>query len=83
MKIAVLDKQTLTDGDISLDIFEKFGQVSYAKTLKGNELISFIKDKEVVLLNRSVLTKEILKECNNLKYVGVFATGYNNVDIAF
>lgn len=83
MKIAVLDKQTLTDGDISLNVFEKFGEVEYAKTLKGQDLIDFIKDKDVVLLNRSVLTKDILEGCNNLKYVGVFATGYNNVDIAY
>ena len=80
MKIAVLDKQTLTDGDISLNVFENFGEVEYAKTLKGNELIGFIKDKDAVLLNRSILTSDILKECSNLKYVGVFATGYNNVD---
>jgi len=83
MKIAVLDKQTLTDGDISLNVFENFGEVEYAKTLKGNELIGFIKDKDAVLLNRSILTSDILKECSNLKYVGVFATGYNNVDIAY
>ncbi len=83
MKIAVLDKQTLTDGDISLDIFKNFGETVFAKTLKGNELIDFVKDKDVILLNRSVLTKEILENCRNLKYVGVFATGYNNVDIEY
>lgn len=83
MKIAVLDKQTLTDGDVSLNVFECFGEVKYTKTLKGNELIDFIKDTDVVLLNRSILTEDILKECKKLKYVGVFATGYNNVDIAY
>ena len=83
MKIAVLDKQTLTDGDISLSVFEGFGEVSYAKTLKGSELIDFIKDKDVVLLNRSILTRDILECCKALKYIGVFATGYNNVDIEY
>ena len=58
MKIALLDCQTLEDKDVSLDIFNEFGNVSVTRTLKGEELKNFLEDKDVVLLNRSILTEE-------------------------
>lgn len=81
MKIALLDCQTLEDKDVSLDIFNEFGNVSVTRTLKGEELKNFLEDKDVVLLNRSILTEEIISACKKLKYIGLFATGYNNVDL--
>ena len=81
MKIGLLDKQTLTDGFVDLEIFKKYGTLSTDVTLQGQELIDFCKDKEVLLINRSIITKEVILAAKNLKYIGVFATGYNNVDI--
>ena len=42
-----------------------------------------IKDADVVLCNKSPMTAENLRGAKNLKYIGLFATGYNNVDLEY
>ena len=39
------------------------------------------KDAEVVFVNKTPLSREVLQQLPNLKFVGVLATGYNVVDI--
>ena len=56
MKIALLDMQTLTDGDMPLDVFSQFGEVTKSVTLSGGELADMVRDKDVVLCNRSVMS---------------------------
>ncbi|MEG0614268.1 MAG: D-2-hydroxyacid dehydrogenase [Oscillospiraceae bacterium] len=81
MKIVILDRKTLTNDDISFAEIEALGDVvSYSST--PNELIvERICDADVVLCNKSPITKEVISACKNLKYIGLFATGYNNIDI--
>ena len=82
LKIALLDMQTLTDGDKPLDVFSQFGEVTKSVTLSGGELADMVRDKDVVLCNRSVMSEDIINSAKKLKYIGLFATGYNNVDLA-
>ena len=35
----------------------------------------------MILTNKTAITKEILDQCPNLRYIGVLATGYNVVDV--
>ena len=84
MKIVILDWKTMTmNNDISPDCFKSLGEVScYDYT--PNELASErIADTEAVLCNKVLITDEVMKKCPNLKYIGLFATGYNNIDIDF
>ncbi len=37
---------------------------------------------DIILTNKTVLTKELIQSASNLKLIAVTATGYNNVDIA-
>ena len=83
MKITVLDRNTVTIGDIDLSIFDKFGDVTYFDAMEHEKLSDAIKDSEVVICNKAKMTKEIMENCPNLKYVGLFATGYNNVDLDY
>lgn len=81
MKIVILDKKTVSLGDISLDSIEKLGDVeSYDLTLP-DQVIDRMKDAEAVLCNKVILDEKIMEHCSNLKYIGLFATGYNNVDL--
>lgn len=34
-----------------------------------------------MLCNKTVIDSEVINAAPNLKYIGVFATGYNNIDI--
>lgn len=82
MKIVVLDGSILNPGDISWSGFEALGSVKvYDKTLNEKDCIERIGDAEIILTNKTSITKTVLKNCPNIKYVGVLATGYNVVDI--
>ena len=81
MKIVILDYPRENPGEIDWNGFEKYGEViKYSRTLE-NEVAERIGDADVVFLNKTVLTKETMKKCLNLKFISVIATGYNTVDV--
>ncbi len=87
MKIVVLDGYTLNPGDLTWDGFERLGElVVYDRTaydLSSKELvIERGKDADIILLNKTLLNREMMEEMPRLKYVGVLATGFNIVDVA-
>ena len=81
MKIVILDGNALNPGDLSYDVFKEFGEVTFYPRTPAELTLERIRDADFVFLNKVNLTYEILKECKNLKYIGVFATGYNVIDI--
>ncbi len=81
MKIAILDWTTVTSGDISSDIFKEFGEVSCFELCSNEIAAQQIGDADMVLCNKVLITKDVMNKCSNLKYIGLFATGYNNVDL--
>lgn len=84
MNIVILDAVTLTiDNDIDFSIFDQFGKVTIYDSTKNEQITERIKDADVVLCNKSPMTAENLREAKNLKYIGLFATGYNNVDLEY
>ena len=84
MKIAVLDWDTVSvDGDISCSEIEKFGEVKFFPLTKPEETVKNISDSEIVLCNKVLITREVIDKCPNIKYIGVFATGFNNIDIEY
>lgn len=82
MKIAVLDWETVSNGgDITPDDIAKFGEVRIIPLSKAEEAAENIGDAEIVLCNKVPITREVMDKCPNIRYIGLFATGYNNVDI--
>lgn len=82
MKIVVLDGYTLNPGDLSWDALKNLGECTiYDRTSLNDdaEIISRIGDAEIVITNKTPITRKILDACN-VKYIGVLATGYNVVD---
>lgn len=87
MKIVVMDGNALNPGDLSWKGFEEMGEMTiYPRTPYQDgeaEIIRRAKGAEVLLINKTPLTREVLTALMpELKYVGVLATGYNVVDIA-
>ncbi|MBQ0125853.1 MAG: D-2-hydroxyacid dehydrogenase, partial [Clostridiales bacterium] len=80
MKITVLDCCTVTNGDVYLDPIKALGEVYLYDVIEPEKLAETIGDSDAVICNKAKITKEIMDECKNLKYVGLFATGYNNID---
>ena len=84
MKIAVLDWYTVNiSGDIPTTQLEELGEVKIIPLTKPEETAANIGDADIVLCNKVLITKEVMDACPNIKYVGLFATGFNNVDIAY
>ena len=83
MRLVILDWATMTaHEDLSPECFRPFADEidCYSLTSPG-EAAARIGDAELVLCNKVPITGEVIEACPNLKYIGLFATGYNNVDI--
>ncbi len=83
MKIVILDAQTITKGDVSLSPLSDFGEVVTYKLTDYQDIPQRIADADAVICNKTVLNKGSLSGAKNLKYIGLFATGYNNIDIEY
>ena len=78
MKIVLLD--AITFGDTDLGGFNELGEVViYQKTLP-EETLERIRDADVVVTNKVVITKEMMQSSPHLKLIAITATGMNNVD---
>lgn len=79
MKIVLLD--TLTFGDSDLSGFDTLGEVSNYETTSPEQTLERIKDAEVIVTNKVVITADMMAECSQLKLICIAATGMNNVDL--
>lgn len=83
MKIVITDTQTITKGDISLDFLKKYGEVVIYPLTSKEEISERLKDADAVICNKTPLNRETLAGAEKLRYIGLFATGYNNIDIDY
>lgn len=85
MKIVMLDAYCVNPGDLSWDGLRRFGEVEvYDRTAyNDDEIISRIGDADVVITNKTPISKRTLDECGNIKFITVLATGYNIVDVGY
>ena len=84
MKIAVLDWYTVNiSGDIPTAQLEELGDVKIIPLTPPEQTAENIGDADIVLCNKVLITPEVMDACPNIKYIGLFATGFNNVDIAY
>lgn len=83
MKIVVLDGYCLNPGDLSWEGFAALGEITvYDRTPLTDEaeIARRIAGAEVVLTNKTPLSRAVINGSESLQYIGVLATGYNVVD---
>lgn len=83
MKIVLTDAQTVLDNLVNADILKQFAEVEEYGLLRYDEVAEKIADADMVVCNKTLLDKNTLRLTKNLKYIGLFATGYNNIDIDY
>lgn len=86
MKIVVLDGYTENPGDLSWDELAKLGDVTvYDRTsyVEDPIIAERIGDAEVVITNKTPISRRTFDACPSIKYIAVLATGYNVIDIAY
>ena len=79
MKIVLLD--AITFGDTDLGCFDAFGEVFVFEATEPSLTAVRIKEMDVIVTNKVVITKEHMQKAANLKLICVAATGMNNVDL--
>lgn len=80
MKIVILESSAVNPGDLSWEAIGQFGQVTAYERTAPEEAAQRIGGAEVILINKTPITAELLDACPNLKLICVEATGYNVVD---
>lgn len=82
MNIVVLDGYALNPGDLSWEMLSQQGSsfVVYDRT-PPHLLIERSREADVLIINKVIIRSEELLQLPRLKYIGITATGYDNVDI--
>src|SRR5689334_15155879 len=81
MKIVVLDGFTLNPGDLSWENLNTLGDCEiYERTAPG-EVIARSRGAQILLTNKTLITRDHIEALQELRYIGVTATGTNIVDL--
>ncbi len=80
-KIVILDGYTLNPGDLSWAGFEALGEMTVYDRTAPEQVIGRLTAAEIAYTNKTLLTREVIFACPNLRFIGVLATGYNVVDV--
>jgi glycerate dehydrogenase len=82
MNIVVLDGYTLNPGDLSWADLQSLGPCEFHDRTPLDQVTGRASKADILLTNKTVLTREHVLSLPNLKYIGVLATGTNVVDLA-
>lgn len=81
MKAVVLDGYTLNPGDLSWKDLDEICDLTVYDRTPDDKILERVGDAEIIITNKTIITRETLLKAPNIKYIGVLATGYNVVDI--
>ena len=82
MKIVILERNSVGT-DVSVDALEAYGDVTIYRNTTIDDVKERVKDAEIIIANKAPLNADTLQEASQVKLICEFATGYDNVDIAY
>jgi glycerate dehydrogenase len=80
MKIVVLDGYTLNPGDLTWDELKQLGELVVYDRTPAEQVVERAAGAEIVFTNKTPLDESTLNRLDQLKYIGILATGYNIVN---
>lgn len=83
MKIVVTDAKTISNKNEYFAPLKEFGELVIYPLSSEEEIKERIVDADIIVCNKNVFNEENLQYAKNLKYIGLFATGYNNIDVRY
>lgn len=83
MKIVLTDAQTVFDELVTDAPLRALGEVETYGLLPYEEVAERIADADVVVVNKTLMDAHTLRLAKHLQYIGLFATGYNNIDLDY
>lgn len=81
MKIVFLDAATM--GDVSFEPIEKLGEFVKYDLSTPQEALDRVADCDVMIINKVLVTPELIDAAPSLKLICESATGVNNIDIDY
>ncbi len=83
MKIIVTDAKTISNNNEYFNPLKEFGDLVIYPLSTKEEIKERIADADIIVCNKNVFNEENLRYAKKLKYIGLFATGYNNIDVKY
>lgn len=81
MKIVILDSDTVSTGDLSFSGIARYGEVKRYGLTEPERVCERAREADIILCNKTFITREVMENAPDLKYIGLFATGFNNIDL--
>ncbi len=82
MKIVNLDAYTIHLNDLDWNELAQLGDLVTYDRIALEDVIPAIEDAEAVFTSKVKFTKAVIDAAPKLKFIGVTATGYDNIDLA-
>ena len=86
MKIVILDGYCENPGDLSWETLGALGELTvYDRTDDTDvaQIVQRIGDAEIIVINKTPITRQVIDACPSLRFITIMATGYNVVDCAY
>ena len=83
MNIVIFDGYTINPGDLSWDKLDALCDklTVFDSTSEDKALLSRLTGNEILMTSKCPITRELMENSPQLKYIGCTATGYNNIDV--
>lgn len=81
MKITVLDSKPLDVGDMDWSPLRALGDVTLHENSAPQNVSERVQNADAVYSNKVLINADAMDAAPQLKFIGVLATGYNNVDV--
>ncbi len=82
MRLVVLDAHTLNPGDLSWTPLQELVECHIYERTPTSEVVARCAGASLLLSNKTLVNRDHIAALPGLRYIGVLATGYNNIDIA-
>lgn len=80
MNIVILDSVTANPGDLSWDFLEKYGNLTVYDRSPVDKICERAAEADIVILNKTPMSRETVEKLPRLKMIALLATGYNIID---
>ena len=82
MNIVVFDGYTINPGDLSWDKLDALcDKLTVFDSTSEDKALSRLTGNEILMTSKCPITRELMENSPQLKYIGCTATGYNNIDV--
>ncbi len=82
MKIVILERGTIGP-DVDVNVIGELGETVIYDNTDPEQVAERVRDAEIIVANKCPLNEKTLKDAPNVRFIEEFATGYDNIDIAY